>query len=629
VERRLAFRHPLIRQALYDGIPGALRSALHRHAAQALATAGVSAERVAAQLLLAPAGTDAWTVDWLTAAVPVLSDRAPHLAVELLQRTLAQLEPSEPRWQEPALALARLQFRLGRNAETQVRQVLAHPADHDRAAEMRWILADQLILAGRIDDALDSVRQGLAEPDLPDVWRARLRAMEARVRSNAAGDLGEAEDVAHHALAFAESTGDRLAVGYSLLSLSTIALIRRDQTARLSYLDRALGVVGTDLDIVDLRLLLLGNRAFALMLLDRFAAAEATLREARELAERRTGYVGMARFHLPAAVLAYWQGRWEDALAELDAASDLPDNRRHALMVAGMRAVIAWHRDEVATAISHVEAVRDQPISTPFELANSGFILVARARIAERHGQLTEALEVLSVLLEPRYAVTERHFQLPNLVRLCVLAGDLDTANRAVQVCEADALRWPAAARTAALAYCRGVLADDTELLGETADYYRNVGRIIELACVQEDIAEVFARRGDAAQARSAAADAMTIYANAGAVWDMRRTDARLRQYGIRQGARGPRRRPTRGWEALSPTELTIAGLVAKGHSNPDIAIELLLSRRTVQSHISKILTKLNAHSRIEIAWQATRHTTAPPPGRQARRSGAPDRPVG
>jgi DNA-binding NarL/FixJ family response regulator len=99
----------------------------------------------------------------------------------------------------------------------------------------------------------------------------------------------------------------------------------------------------------------------------------------------------------------------------------------------------------------------------------------------------------------------------------------------------------------------------------------------------------------------------MTIYANAGAVWDLRRTDARLRPYGIRQGARGPRRRPTRGWEALSPTELTIAGLVAKGRSNPDIAVELLLSRRTVQSHISKILTKLNAHSRIEIARQATR----------------------
>ena len=44
-----------------------------------------------------------------------------------------------------------------------------------------------------------------------------------------------------------------------------------------------------------------------------------------------------------------------------------------------------------------------------------------------------------------------------------------------------------------------------------------------------------------------------------------------------------------------------IAGLVAQGRSNPDIAAELALSRSTVQTHVSHILAKLGARSRAEI----------------------------
>ena len=41
---------------------------------------------------------------------------------------------------------------------------------------------------------------------------------------------------------------------------------------------------------------------------------------------------------------------------------------------------------------------------------------------------------------------------------------------------------------------------------------------------------------------------------------------------------------------------------------NPDIAAHLLLSRRTVQAHVSHILDKLEVHSRIEIARTAASH---------------------
>jgi DNA-binding NarL/FixJ family response regulator len=86
----------------------------------------------------------------------------------------------------------------------------------------------------------------------------------------------------------------------------------------------------------------------------------------------------------------------------------------------------------------------------------------------------------------------------------------------------------------------------------------------------------------------------------------------------MRTGVTGPRKRPTTGWAALTPTEQKIAELVAEGLSNPRIGEQLFLSRRTVQAHVSHILTKIGAHSRIEIGihHHSNPQTTHQPPTR-------------
>ena len=74
------------------------------------------------------------------------------------------------------------------------------------------------------------------------------------------------------------------------------------------------------------------------------------------------------------------------------------------------------------------------------------------------------------------------------------------------------------------------------------------------------------------------------------------------------QRTRGPRVRPTLGWESLTPTERNVAGLVAEGATNPDIARKLLMSVNTVKTHLAHIFTKLDINSRAELASLVTRH---------------------
>ena len=75
------------------------------------------------------------------------------------------------------------------------------------------------------------------------------------------------------------------------------------------------------------------------------------------------------------------------------------------------------------------------------------------------------------------------------------------------------------------------------------------------------------------------------------------------------QRGRGERRRPTSGWESLTPTEHDVVRLVTEGLPNKDIAARLFISPRTVQSHLTHVYTKLGFTSRVQLVQEAARHT--------------------
>jgi DNA-binding CsgD family transcriptional regulator len=94
--------------------------------------------------------------------------------------------------------------------------------------------------------------------------------------------------------------------------------------------------------------------------------------------------------------------------------------------------------------------------------------------------------------------------------------------------------------------------------------------------------------------------DADTVRA-AGAALDLRSAI----DYAAR--ARGQRKRPSFGWDSLTPTELAVVRLAATGLTNPAIGEQMFISRGTVKTHLAHVYAKLGVKSRTELAAQATR----------------------
>lgn len=71
--------------------------------------------------------------------------------------------------------------------------------------------------------------------------------------------------------------------------------------------------------------------------------------------------------------------------------------------------------------------------------------------------------------------------------------------------------------------------------------------------------------------------------------------------------SRGGRKRPSHGWESLTPTEHQVVALVVEGLTNPALSERLFISLATVKTHLSHVFTKLGVSNRAELTAEAVR----------------------
>jgi DNA-binding NarL/FixJ family response regulator len=96
----------------------------------------------------------------------------------------------------------------------------------------------------------------------------------------------------------------------------------------------------------------------------------------------------------------------------------------------------------------------------------------------------------------------------------------------------------------------------------------------------------------------------------AGAVTEGRLADQQLRALGVRTWRRASASAGDGRLASLTSREREIAGLVAGGASNPEIAAAVFLSRKTVERHLSNIFAKAGVRNRAELAVLAADETT-------------------
>ena len=116
-------------------------------------------------------------------------------------------------------------------------------------------------------------------------------------------------------------------------------------------------------------------------------------------------------------------------------------------------------------------------------------------------------------------------------------------------------------------------------------------------------LAQVLGHR-DREVAGAEARTALAVFEDLGASRDADAAAALMRDLGIKAARTGPK-----NTGRLTGREQEVLALLGEGLSNPEIARRLFLSRKTVEHHVARILSKLGLRGRAEAAALAARGT--------------------
>lgn len=595
---RLTFAHDLVWSGVYESLTPAVRSTLHVEAARVLAERQAEPFDVAAQVDRGAAGAGADAVPWLVEGAHQVRVTAPATAAGFLTRALELLPPADERRPAVQARLAEALVFSGRHLEGHAlaEQCLRDGSDDALAGTLGYLLGQALFLQGRLADAAAQLDAGTRDGD-PE--RAGALA-DAALALLLGGDLATADAMANRALAAARATGDVTSESYVLAVTSWVRALEGDLPGGLALGREAVTRADASGRIEAHRNVPYVFYAQVLLWADRDADGRAAIERASELGERLGLVWDVPLRHLLRARAQHRGGEWDEAAAE--AAAGLSQSHDMGGSVADVwlwcvlarLAVARDQRDEASRALGAAERAAAD--------GGQGLDQVAwvAALLAERQGELDEAVATIGLLwdgLEERgldYYVWDIA---PDVVRIALRAGDRARVDHVLTVLDAIGERSPDSSAPMVSARCRGMAHRDAEAYLAALDRLaaRKAGaRPVELALLQVEAADVLDTAGRAAEAGPLREAARPVLDRVGAV--------PFGVPGIETTTPSPRPTATFGWESLTARELEVVGLLAESLSNAEIAARLHCSRRTVESHLSHVYTKLGITSRVQLA---------------------------
>ena len=588
---RLRFAHPLLRSAVYGAATPLQRRELHRRLAMR-----VSGEERARHLGLASERPSAQVAATLTDAARGLAARgASQSAAELAELAL-QLTPPGKRGLAVVLAA---EYKLHAGDPAGARALLEEflpGADGDLRARalllLAWTREDDFDMASRL------CRQALAAAsDERLTAEIHLRLAESAVGQ---GHLTLALEQAGQAVSYAEDTGDAVLLVRSLsyqAHFQTLAgafepgLLER--AIRLEQaLERPPSYYGPGV--------MLGLR---LMWADRLGEARQHLENACALAAAAGDEVARAALLVHLAQLETRAGDWAKARRYADEAVLLSEQmglrqiQSGSCSAAAMVAALTGRAEEArTTAGAGLAASRaaKEVMFAAHNLAVLGFLELSLGNPAGADSHLRGLVDLYTRMGYGNWGVNPF---LPNAIEAALAQDEVARAeNLLTQLAHAG--RDNPWAHATALR-CRGLIAAAERdpraaitALEKAAEAHECSQDPFERARTLLALGAALRRGNQRRAAREKLEEARDVFGHLGApLWE-----AQASRDLAAIGGRQP------GTSGLTASERRVAELVARGNTNREAAALLLVSERTVATHLTHIYAKLGLRSRTELA---------------------------
>lgn len=631
--RRFRFRHPVLRKAVYDATASSWRTVAHERAARALAAHGEPPAARAHHVDQFATLGDREAIRLFREAADSSVQRAPASAARWYGAALRLLpnDPSDDGERGELLEqLARTragvgQFTEGRDALLEL-LVVAAPG----TARHVWAItacAHLEHLLGRHGEAHERLVAGLEELSVQKSSGAVILMLDLAMDAFFRRDYEGVAQWGLEALSVAKALDDATfaAASHAAVCLGAAYSDRIPIAEQHRAHARRLVDDLTDAELAR-RLDALANLGAAEVYLDRYEEALADLRRGLELG-RRIGQGQLFPLLVQELAVALESlGRVAEAKEHLDGAVE-------AARLAGSSQSLAWAlmnsawvtmlTGDLDSALSlaeeSAELVRDLEDSplTIWSAAIQGAVVIETGRAALGIEVIQAGAGGPGLELIPgdfRVTILER------VVGALLALGRLEEADEAATLGEQRA-----AATGLALSRAHAARARATVLLA-LGEAEAATGSALEAASAAGEVgarvvearARVLAGRalhaaGDDARAVEELNAAATALDACGAIRYRDEAERELRRLGHRDHRhRGSPRAGGDGLAALTARELEIARLVVERKTNPEIAAELFLSQKTVETHLRNAFRKLGMSSRVELARAVERADREP-----------------